>query len=141
MSYNNDPANNPIDRVRLNVGDILECPFMGDEVYEYLLTKHSGNERQAALEAARYLLGTFAKYTRERAGDLEVFGAEFFKNYRQFLLDLIENPNFNFINAMPYAGGISQEDMRLNNNNTDTALRKLFIGVLDDNKSYTETVR
>lgn len=139
MPFTGDPTNNIIDRVRLMVGDTDPTyEFLDDSTYQYLLDKHSNNEKAAALEAAKYILANIARYTRERTGDIEVYGNEFFKNYRNFLLDLVNNPNFGSINAMPYAGGISKADMASNDANTDNVRPAVFEGFSTDQHVYEE---
>lgn len=141
MPFTGDPANNAIDRVRLMVGDTDPAyEFLDDTTYQYLLDKHSQNEKQAALEAARYILSYIARFTRERTGDIEVYGNEFFKNYRDWLLELINNPNFGTINAMPYAGGISKSDMLSNDQNSDNVRPVPYEGFSTDKHVYEENV-
>jgi len=120
MSFTSDPANSTTDRVRLITGDTDPVyEFLDDSTYVYLIDKHRDNEKQAALEAAKYILANITRYTRERTGDIEVYGNEFFRNYRTYLLELVNNPNFSSILPRPYAGGISKKDMLANDENID----------------------
>ena len=83
MAFTSDPVNSSTDRVRLITGDtdpVFE--FLDDETYNYVIDKNNSNEKQAALEAAKYILASITRFTRERTGDIEVYGNEFFKNYR-----------------------------------------------------------
>lgn len=135
MSFTNDPASSKTDRVRLIVGDTdIQYEYLSDETYEYLLTKYSDNETAAALEAARYILGSLAKYSRQRTGDIEVYGAEMFKNYKDFLVELLRNPQMLLDRAAVYAGGVSKADMALNDANTDNVPPRFYRG-------FTEGVR
>ena len=60
MPYTDDPANNPIDRIRLRIGDTEEeCEELSDSVYQYLLSLHNNNENRASLDALKAVL---AKY-------------------------------------------------------------------------------
>ena len=120
MAFTSDPVNSITDRVRLVTGDTDPVyEFLDDETYGYVLDKNNNNEKQAALEAAKYILASITRFTRERTGDIEVYGNEFFKNYRTYLLELVNNPNFSTIFPMPYAGGISKKDMLANDENLD----------------------
>lgn len=139
MSFTGDPINNPIDRVRLITGDTDPVyEFLDDVTYQYLLDKNNNNEKQAALEGARYILANIARYTRERTGDIEVYGNEFFNNYRKYLLELVNNPNFSSILPMPYAGGISKKDMLENDQNPDNNRPAFYRGFNLETHSYED---
>lgn len=139
MPYTNNPAGSATDRVRLIVGDIAtEFEYLSDETYEYLLDKYDGNETAAALEAARYILGSLAKYSRQRTGDIEVYGAEMFENYKDFLLELIKNPQLLFDRAQAYAGGISKSDMENNDNNPDNLPPRIYRGFSEGKRVYED---
>lgn len=139
MSFTGDPANNALDRIRLITGDTDPTyEFLDDATYQYLLDKNNQNEKQAAIEGARYILANIARYTRERTGDIEVYGNEFFKNYRDYLLELVNNPNFSNILPKPYAGGISKQDMLDNDENTDNVRPTPYRGFSIDEHVYEE---
>ena len=121
MSFTNDPANNPIDRVRLMVGDTSPPPFeyLPDTTYTFLLTKYSNNEVSAAKEAAMYILAGLTRSARERTGEIEVYGSEYYKNYKDYLKDII-NGVLNPLSAIEaYFGGVSREDYNANLEDTD----------------------
>lgn len=129
MAFTGDPVNSITDRVRLMTGDTDPAfEFLDDVTYTYILEKNNNNEKQSAIEAARYILAYIARFTRERTGDIEVYGTEFFKNYRDFLLNMVNNPNFSNILPMPYAGGISKEDMLKNDQNADNVRPEFYRG-------------
>lgn len=132
MSFTNSPASNVIDRLRLMVGDTSLPPFeyLDDGTYTYLLTKHSDNEMAAAREAATYILFQLARSARERAGDIEVYGSEYFKNYKDALEKFLNGGNGVYDAAMPYFGGISVEDFRNNLYDTD-ALKPFDVVTVD----------
>lgn len=139
MAFTGDPVNNALDRIRLITGDTdPNYVFLDDTTYQYLLDKNNSNEKQAAIEGARYILANIARYTRERTGDIEVYGNEFFKNYRSYLLELVNNPNFSNILPMPYAGGISKEDMLKNDNNSDNVRPTFYRGFSTDEHVYED---
>lgn len=139
MSFTNNPATNPVDRVRLIVGDTnAQYEYLSDETYTYLLDKYSGNETTSAMEAARYILGSLAKYSRQRTGDIEVYGAEMFKNYRDFLIELLRNPQMLLSRASIYAGGISKSDMELNDSNPDNVSPTFYKGFSEDRRIYED---
>lgn len=139
MPYTNDPANSAIDRVRLIVGDIWDdMEMLSDADYQYFLDKYNGKENRAALDAARAILFKLARLTRERTGDIEVYGSEWFKNYRNALQDIVKNPELSLSVAMPYAGGISKADMANNDSNTDNVVRETYIGFTVGRKLYDQ---
>ena len=120
MPYTGSPSTNPIDRLRLNVGDIwADTEWLHDEDYQYFLDKNNGNENRATLDAARSLLFVLTRFTRERTGDIEVYGAEIFNNYFKALQLILKNPDIAISAAIPYAGGISKLDMLDNVLNVD----------------------
>lgn len=140
MAFTNNPATSAVDRVRLIVGDTMtEIEYLSDDTYEYLLTKHNNNETASALEAARYILGSLARYSRQRTGDIEVYGAEMFNNYKDFLVELLRNPQMLLDRAGVYAGGISKADMAANDANSDNLPPRIFRGFADGERVYDES--
>lgn len=139
MPYNGD-LTNPVMEVRLNVGDIWQdMELLSDTDYQYFLDKYSGSVRRATLDAARAILFKISRFSRERTGDIEVYGSEWFKNYRNALMDMVKNPELSMSVAMPYAGGISKEDMRANDENSDNVTRDTYIGFTEGKKLYDQT--
>jgi len=139
MSFTNSPATSAIDRVRLIVGDTnTEFDYLSDETYQYLLNKYQNNEQATAMEAARYILGSLAKYSRQRTGDIEVYGAEMFKNYKDFLIELLRNPQMLLARAQAYAGGISKSDMERNDMNPDNISPRFYRGFSENRRVYED---
>ena len=120
MPYTNNPATNPIDRVRLLVGDVFsDFEILDDNTYQYFLDKYNGDEMLAAIAAAKVIKFQIAKApTRETAGKYEVW-SNFAQLYSDALDDLIDKGESSLYVGMPYAGGISRQDMWLNNRNRD----------------------
>lgn len=139
MPYTNDPANNPIDAIRLCLGDSSEeYEILKDADYQYFLDKYDGNERRATLDAARAILFALASKTRERIDVLEVHGDQWARQYREALLEMLRNPELTLSVAMPYAGGISKEDMYLNDTNSDNVTRSTYIGYSEGTRLYEQ---
>lgn len=125
MPYTHNPSGNPIDRIRLAVGDTWEdMEMLADADYQYFLDA-AGSERRAMLDAVRAILFKLTRFARERTGDIEVYGSDWFKNYRDALNLILKDPNISISVAMPYAGGIDLEDML--NNRCD--LRNVRLGL------------
>ncbi len=113
MAYDNDPVNNPVDRVRLMVGDI--DPFeeiLSDDVYKYILATNSSNEKRTALQALRYIVAALASCVTEKAGGLFVKESEKYDHYKDLLKRATSDPSFSFLApSQPHAGGISKQDI------------------------------
>jgi hypothetical protein len=139
MSFTGDPANSATDRIRLIVGDTNnQFEYLTDDVYEYLLAKYKNAETPTALEAARYILGSLARLSRQRTGDIEVYGAEMFNNYKAFLVELLRNPQLLLDRAAVYAGGISKVDMERNDLNTDNVQPRFYRGFSENKRIYED---
>lgn len=139
MPYTGDPQNNIIDRVRLIVGDIWpDIEILADADYQYFLDKNDGNVNRAAMDAARTMLFKLSRYARERTGDIEVYGSDWFKQFAKALDDMIKNPNLSISLAVPYAGGISKQDMRENDECCDNVTRHIYIGFSTSRKLYDQ---
>ena len=128
MPYTGDPLNNPVDRIRLSVGDTdVYEEGLNDDVYLYVLGKNTvdgvTNEGLTAVECLRYLLAKYANYVTEKAGGLFVKESEKFEQYQQLLDKFTKDPSYSLLKAgMPYAGGISKSDAVENAQNPDARL-------------------
>lgn len=139
MPYTNDPQNNPVDRIRLVTGDVWDdVEYLTDNDYQYYLDRNEGNERRAALDCMRSILLKLSRGARERTGDIEVYGSEYFKNYLQALTLVLKNPDIALSLAVPYAGGISKSDMAQNDLNADAPTRSIYIGFSEHAKLYNQ---
>jgi hypothetical protein len=113
----------PEEQVRLIIGDVPSSPFYqlftSDEI-EFFLEVNNGNvqlaARMAAISASFQLAGWSS---RERTGDIEVW-SNLSTQYLKALENLINNPISNIPNGMmPWAGGISWDDVKANNSDPD----------------------
>ena len=136
MSVNLDLTNSAVDRVRLRLGD-FHCPYiLDDQTIEYYLSKNANNENRTYRELLTVVLFSLSRLTRERAGDVEVYGSEYFRQYYDAVKLALSNPELNYIVAMPYAGGISRNDMATNQQDTDSVDKPFYIGFTDETPSY-----
>jgi hypothetical protein len=120
MPYTGDPENNLVDRIRLNVGDVWpDFEMLTDADYQYFLTAAGNNVNRATMDAMRAIMFKLTRMTRERTGDIEVYGQDWFNNYYKALEAIVKDPNLTISIAMPYAGGISVSDMCKNDMNPD----------------------
>lgn len=139
MPYSGNPLNVPTDELRLITGDIWDdMEYLTDNDYAYFLSRNNGNVRRSGLDAMRAILFKLSRGARERAGDIEVYGSEYFKNYLAALTLIIKNPDITLSIAMPYAGGISKGDMLANDLNPDSPTRSIYIGFADHRKLYNQ---
>lgn len=129
-----------IEKVRMIVGDVPSnplYPILADEDYEYLLETTSGDIWQAAIKAAIIISMRIASFpTRERTGDIEVWN-EYAKTYLKALDNIINTPVNLLPNlVVPYAGGISKQDMFDNDNNQDNNRPDIYQGFDKGERPY-----
>ena len=131
-----DLTNSAIDRVRLRLGDTT-CPYiLDDQTIDYYITKNSNNENRTYRELLTVVLFSLSRLTRERAGDVEVYGSEYFRQYYDAVKLALSNPELNYIVAMPFAGGISRSDMATNQQDVDSVDKPFYNGFTDETPSY-----
>lgn len=138
MAYTNSPATSVTDRLRLNVGDIHSVEILDDETYTYYYNKNEQNERRATRDLFTVLLFALSRYTQERAGQLEVYGQQYFQNYLAAVKLAITNPSIDSITAMPFAGGISRTDMDERASDTDAVDKPFYIGCTNGRPAYLD---
>jgi hypothetical protein len=138
MSYTNDP-NNPLDRVRMNIGDTdIDNEYMSDAWYIYYYTAMNQNEVLTSVEVAKKVLAKFTSNTREITDQVEVYGNETFKQYLEWLKEFIENPSLSGLRSpVPYGGGISLIDIDNNNINSDNNTLGIKTGFTADHDELT----
>lgn len=136
MAYTNSPATSITDRLRLNVGDIHSVEILDDATYTYYYTKNEQNERRATRDLFTVLLFALSRYTHEKAGQIEVWGSDYFRNYLDAVKLAITNPSIDSITAMPFAGGISRSDMDTRASDTDAVDKPFYMGCTDESPSY-----
>lgn len=126
-----------IEQVRLNVGDNSpDLQILPDDTYDFLLGKYKNNVNRSSLDAARYILFELTKFpTRERTGQIEVWN-EWVNAYRKALELFIKDPNLTLSVAMPYAGGISKQDMFENDADNDNVRPAIYKGFARGTRPY-----
>ena len=97
-----DPSTD-LGRLRLRCADFGDIVYLPDSVYIQALTDNNGSLPQAAKTCALYILGQLSFKTHRKMGlQLEIWGAEAFTNYKQYLLLITRDPNFMEISPIPY---------------------------------------
>lgn len=113
-----------VEFVRLLIGDTPTSPFyqiFSDEEIQQFLDANGGNVRQASRMAAIAASMQLAGWTsRERTGDLEIW-SNLSTAYLKALENLINDSGASNLpnGLMPYASGISWDDICRNNANKD----------------------
>lgn len=116
-----------IHALRIELGDVsLEFPIMSDDEYNYFLGKHDWNIQRAAMDAAKSIMLKLSMRTDETVDLFSIKGSSAAKNYMQALQLYIKNPDLNamYDKIQGYAGGISKEDMLVNDANADNNIVK-----------------
>lgn len=103
-----DPTSK-IGKMRLRCGDFSDLPIMPDEVYQSALDDCNGNLPRACVLVCTYILATLTGQTHQKLAQVEVFGAEWFQNYLQFVKLTIKNPNLMPYTPMPYMATTKDE--------------------------------
>lgn len=103
----------PEDRVRLNLGDTSDIPFLTTTEITYSLTANDGNENAATKQCAQFILAKMAYSGHEKLGSLEFWGDTVFSQYRTFLRDVVNNPVYSGT-AGVYVGGMNLADVQAN---------------------------
>lgn len=97
-----DPSTD-IGRLRLRCADVGDLPYLSDSVYSQTLTDKNGNLKEAAKTCAMYILGMLAHKTHRKLNQLEVWGAEAFTAYKEYLVLAVSNPAFMDFSPIPYS--------------------------------------
>lgn len=97
-----DPTTN-LGKVRLRIADVSDLPYLSDDVIQTTLTDSGDNVKLAAKTCAMYILGMLAHKTHRRMNQLEVWGNEAFKAYKEFLIMTVSNPAFMDFSPVPYS--------------------------------------
>lgn len=96
-----DPTSN-IGKMRLRCGDFSDLPIMPDEVYQSALEDCNGYMPLAVKLVCQYILASLTGQTHQKLAQVEVYGAEWFHNYKEFIKLTILNPNFMQTVPTPY---------------------------------------
>ena len=100
-------ASTNLGRVRLKIGDTSDLPFLPDSVIIQTLTDNNENVNRTVVTCAQYILAMLSYKTHQRLQMIEVWGQEAAKAYKDFILQVILNPNLNQSSPIPYTGASS----------------------------------
>lgn len=103
-----DPSS-PIGMIRLRIADWSDIPILSDAIIQSALTQNDNNVPRAAKLCAQYVLGSLTnKVHRKMSLQLEVFGSEWYQNYRDFLVLTVTNPAFMDVSPLPSSTTLSE---------------------------------
>ena len=129
MSYTGNPSTNPVDALRLEIGDTDEDnSILTDNDYIYFINKNPDSFRKQWQAAAQAALFKLARYTRERAGQIEVDGSAAYRQYAQALKDKITNPAYSDVHPISFFGGVDRANYISNSLNPDIVDQQFFRG-------------
>ena len=97
-------------KTRLRVGDTNDLELLPDSVYISTLEDCNQNVSRATTIIAQYILAMLTSQTHQKLAQIEVYGGEWFANYRDFIKLTILNPNLSQLAPVPYAGGLTVEN-------------------------------
>lgn len=105
-----DPTSN-IGKLRLRVADYSDLPYLPDSVYVSVLEDNEQNLSRSAKVISQYILGMLSHKTHRKMAQLEIWGAEGFKNYKEFLLLTISNPSFMDLSPVPIVTSVANNPL------------------------------
>jgi hypothetical protein len=115
-TYGNDPANTPLDKVRLLVGDtVCATAFLSDQEIEFFI-QQEGDADFAAPCAAKAIAAKVARRVTQSAGGVAQTLSDLFKHYTDLAASLQAKAN---LNVTVYAGGLSVAEKELDRQDRD----------------------
>jgi hypothetical protein len=133
-SYSGDPTSSSVDAVRFLIGDTdFDDQQLSDEEIQFLLSQANGSAYLAAASAAEAIAAKYARLCSKSVGDLSYNYAQRQQHYERLARRLyIKAAEV----AMPVAGGISQSDKRIVEQDADR-VQPSFTVSLHDNPRLT----
>ncbi len=116
----------PVDIVRLNIGDTSDINWLSDVEIQYALDSNSGNINAATKQSATYILARLAFSGRERLDKLEFYGSEVYNNYLKFLKEIINSAVYSGTAGI-YVAGLDLADVQNNINDKTIVQHKMPI--------------
>ena len=130
MAYGSDPLNNPVDEVRLLVGDTAVPELLSDAEYEYFLSISEGSVILAAVLAAEAIAAKYARQVDEVTGPLARKCSQKSKAYLDLAASLRKRKAIDSA-PIPYLGGSSISDVNARRANPDRVPPVFDLGETD----------
>lgn len=133
-----DPINNPIHALRLEYGDVDEYDYiLSDASYLFYINKYPESPSMVAKSIGMAILAKFAREGfRQRVGQEEVFHAERYKNYLDWLKQKVTNPMLSGRLPAVYVGGVLVDTVEYYENNPQFVDSTFYKGEHLDTPSY-----
>lgn len=96
-----DPTTN-IGKLKLKVGDIQDIAILPDSVYTETLVDNNNNINRSAKVCAGYIAAILSQRTHERLNFIEIWGSEAYKNYMDYIKNVMSNPSMSGTAPIPY---------------------------------------
>lgn len=118
------------DQVRILVGDTDETDqLMQDEAITFFVTLENNRLYESAADVAEAIANKLARSVQKSVGSMSLAAQQRYEHYREMAASLRDKSEL-FLNASPYAGGISVADKQTQEQNTDRVepdfTKKLF---------------
>lgn len=118
MPYGDDPTNSPADQLRFYLGDTDPAdPLLTDNEVAFLLAEY-GDVIRAAAEGAQRLAAKFAQQVTTTVGRVSEQCSQRAAQF-QALADKLKEKADSEITASPFAGGISEDQKRTEEDDSD----------------------
>lgn len=132
FSYSGDPSSSTSDQVRFLLGDTsADTPYLGDAEIAWVLSIDANPFFAAAL-GADIISARYAGSTSKSVGDLSISGGEKARGFRELATSLRAMGNDSRVNGVPvpYMGGATYEDKRVDRDNTDLVQPYFRVGIM-----------
>lgn len=105
-TYTNDPANKPLDRVRLEIGD-TDCrtAYLSDAEIRFFLEDEADNALRAASRAADAIAAKLARRIDYSHGSVKKSASQLFEQFRKLAKELARKASTD--TAAPVATGVT----------------------------------
>lgn len=123
-------------KVRLNIGDTSDIPFLSDDEIDYSLSYNSDNVNAATKQCAGFILAKMAFQGHERLDKLEFWG-DSFERYMRFLKEIINSAVYSGTAGI-YVAGMLKDDVAANNTDTTIVQHKLPVYPYEDYNNEDE---
>lgn len=133
-SYSGNPGASDRDQVRFLIGDTdTNDQQLTDEEINFLIAD-KGSANRAALEAARSLQSKYSRLCDQRTGKVDTK----YSQRRSAYAALVRRLQLN-LGPVPYAGGISDGDKQIDEDDSDRVKPAFQVGMMEHNGTEVET--